>query len=37
MGRVDILVNNAGTNKPQPIDQIRDENWDRVLELNLSS
>ncbi len=36
-GRVDILINNAGTNMPQPIDQIRDEDWDRVLELNLSS
>jgi NAD(P)-dependent dehydrogenase (short-subunit alcohol dehydrogenase family) len=36
-GRVDILINNAGTNTPQPIDQIRDEDWDRVLELNLSS
>jgi NAD(P)-dependent dehydrogenase (short-subunit alcohol dehydrogenase family) len=37
MGRVDILINNAGTNIPQPIDAIRDEDWDRVLELNLSS
>jgi NAD(P)-dependent dehydrogenase (short-subunit alcohol dehydrogenase family) len=37
MGRVDILVNNAGTNEPQPIDQVTDEVWDRVLELNLSS
>lgn len=37
MGRVDILVNNAGFNQPQPIDQIRDEDWDRMLELNLSS
>jgi NAD(P)-dependent dehydrogenase (short-subunit alcohol dehydrogenase family) len=37
MGRVDILVNNAGTNVPQAIDAIRDEDWDRVLELNLSS
>lgn len=36
-GRIDILVNNAGTNVPQPIDQIRDEDWDQVLELNLSS
>jgi NAD(P)-dependent dehydrogenase (short-subunit alcohol dehydrogenase family) len=36
-GRIDILVNNAGTNKPQPIDSIDDETWDRVLELNLSS
>jgi len=37
MGRVDILINNAGTNVPQPIDQVKDEDWDRVLELNLSS
>jgi NAD(P)-dependent dehydrogenase (short-subunit alcohol dehydrogenase family) len=37
MGRVDILVNNAGTNRPQPIDQIRDQDWDELLELNLSS
>lgn len=36
-GHIDILVNNAGTNHPQPIDQIRDEDWDRVLELNLNS
>jgi NAD(P)-dependent dehydrogenase (short-subunit alcohol dehydrogenase family) len=37
MGRVDILINNAGTNKPEAIDAITDETWDRVLELNLSS
>src|SRR5437764_1027005 len=37
MSRVDILINNAGTNLPQPIDQIRDEDWDRLVELNLSS
>ena len=37
MSRVDILVNNAGTNLPQPIDEIRDEDWDRLVELNLSS
>ena len=37
MSRVDILVNNAGSNLPQPIDQIRDEDWDRLVELNLSS
>ncbi|MBX3528984.1 MAG: SDR family oxidoreductase [Rhizobiaceae bacterium] len=36
-GRVDILVNNAGSNTPQPIDAIRDEDWDRLLELNLSA
>lgn len=37
MGRVDILVNNAGSNTPQAIDKIRDEDWDRIVELNLSS
>jgi NAD(P)-dependent dehydrogenase (short-subunit alcohol dehydrogenase family) len=36
-GRIDILINNAGSNKPQPIDEITDEMWDMVLELNLSS
>jgi NAD(P)-dependent dehydrogenase (short-subunit alcohol dehydrogenase family) len=36
-GRVDILVNNAGSNIPQPIDRIRDEDWDRIVELNLTS
>ena len=37
MGKIDILVNNAGFNVPQPIDQIRDEDWDRLVELNLTS
>ena len=37
MGKVDILVNNAGTNVPQSIDQVKDEDWDNVLELNFSS
>lgn len=37
MGRVDILINNAGTNLPSPIDQVRDEDWDEVLALNLSA
>jgi NAD(P)-dependent dehydrogenase (short-subunit alcohol dehydrogenase family) len=36
-GRIDILVNNAGTNKPEAIDQIQEETWDTVLEINLSS
>jgi NAD(P)-dependent dehydrogenase (short-subunit alcohol dehydrogenase family) len=36
-GRVDILINNAGSNVPQPIDQIKDEDWDRIVELNLTS
>ena len=37
MGKIDILVNNAGMNAPQPIDQISDETWDRVVEVNLTS
>ncbi len=37
MGKIDILVNNAGANLPQAIDQIRDEDWDRLVELNLTS
>src|SRR5437016_6224895 len=37
MGRVDVLINNAGTNKPEAIDAITDENWDTILELNLTS
>ncbi len=36
-GQVDILVNNAGTNNPQPIDAIRIEDWDALVELNLTS
>ena len=37
LGRVDILVNNAGTNLPQPIDEVADESWATMLELNLTS
>lgn len=37
LGHIDVLVNNAGSNDPQDIDQITDEAWDRILELNLSS
>jgi NAD(P)-dependent dehydrogenase (short-subunit alcohol dehydrogenase family) len=37
MGKVDILVNNAGMNAPQAIDEVTDETWDRVVEVNLTS
>ncbi len=37
LGRIDILVNNAGSNIPAAIDEIQDQDWDRLLELNLSS
>jgi NAD(P)-dependent dehydrogenase (short-subunit alcohol dehydrogenase family) len=37
LGKVDILVNNAGFNQAQKIDEIRDEDWDRMMEVNLTS
>lgn len=37
MGRVDILINNAGMNAPQAIDEITDETWDRIVEVNLTA
>lgn len=37
LGKIDILVNNAGWNIPQPIDEIKDEDWDYCVELNLNS
>lgn len=37
LGKIDILLANAGGNRPQPIDQIRDDDWNNLLELNLSA
>jgi NAD(P)-dependent dehydrogenase (short-subunit alcohol dehydrogenase family) len=37
MGRVDVLVNNAGMNAPQAVDEITDETWDRVVQVNLTA
>jgi NAD(P)-dependent dehydrogenase (short-subunit alcohol dehydrogenase family) len=37
LGKVDILVNNAGTNLPEPIDQVTDQKWDTMMDLNLNS
>ena len=37
LGKVDILVNNAGWNIPQAIDEIRDEDWNYCVELNLNN
>jgi NAD(P)-dependent dehydrogenase (short-subunit alcohol dehydrogenase family) len=37
MGRVDIIVNNAGTNIVSPVDEIKDEDWDKLVELNLTA
>lgn len=35
MGRVDILVNNAGVNKPQPAEEVDEERWDQIMNINL--
>ena len=37
LGKVDILISNAGWNIPQPVDAVRDEDWDALLELNVTS
>jgi 3-oxoacyl-[acyl-carrier protein] reductase len=36
-GKVDILVNNAGITRDQLAMRMKDEDWDRVLEVNLTS
>ncbi len=36
-GPFDILVNNAGTNRPKPIWEVTEEDFDAVLDLNLKS
>ncbi len=36
-GHVDILINNAGIIRRQPAAEYSDEDWDTVLEVNLSS
>jgi len=35
LGGLDILVNNAGINKPTDFDQISDDDWDRIMAVNL--
>ena len=36
-GNVDILVNNAGISRSQPLDEIRKEDWDELIAVNLTS
>lgn len=35
LGRIDILFNNAGMNARQPIDEVTEENYDRIMAVNL--
>jgi len=37
LGAPAILVNNAGIARPQPIDQITEQDWDELIEVNLKS
>ena len=37
LGPIDILVNNAGINRPQPVVDVTEENWDRILAINLKA
>ena len=37
LGAIDILVNNAGIARPQPIEEIAEEDWDQILTGNLKS
>lgn len=36
-GKIDILVNNAGINIPKPALDVTEEDWDKVLDINLKS
>lgn len=37
LGPIDILVNNAGISRPQPIEEITENDWDEVMAANLKS
>lgn len=37
LGRVDVLVNNAGINPSSPLDQLTEDDWNRVIATNMSS
>ncbi|NNM88330.1 MAG: 3-oxoacyl-ACP reductase FabG [Phycisphaerae bacterium] len=37
LGAVTILVNNAGTAHPQPLEEITEEAWDKIMDVNLKS
>lgn len=37
LGPTDIVVNNAGLIRPQPLDEIRELDWDEIIDVNLKS
>lgn len=37
LGPIEILVNNSGITRPQPLEEIREEDWDELINVNLKS
>jgi len=37
LGTIGILVNNAGIARPEPVEEITEQSWDEVLDVNLKS
>ena len=37
LGPIDILVNNAAITRPQPVEEITEQDWDDLLDINLKS
>jgi 3-oxoacyl-[acyl-carrier protein] reductase len=37
LGPIDILINNAGIIRPQPVEEIRESDWDELIAVNLTS
>ncbi len=37
LGQIGILINNAGITRPQPLDEITEQDWDHILSVNLKS
>ena len=37
LGHIDILVNNAGIARPQPMDEITEQDWDELMAVNVKS
>ena len=36
-GHIDILVNNAGIARPQPMDEVTEDDWDELMSVNVKS
>jgi 3-oxoacyl-[acyl-carrier protein] reductase len=36
-GAIDILVNNAGLSRPQPFEDVSEQDWDTLIDVNLKS